>query len=81
MGDISIDLDVRGEGVILTGLTIGQQGPGFALNLVADDDGNPTGVAPTTTVCIPLLDWDDLERPDTITVTIEPGDHLNGPDA
>lgn len=46
-----------------------------------DDDGNPTGVAPTTTVCIPLLDWDDLGRPDTITVTIEPGDHLNGPDA
>ena len=46
-----------------------------------DDDGNPTGVAPTTTVCIPMLDWDDLERPDTITVTIEPGDRLNGPDA
>ena len=42
MGDISIDLDVRGEGVILTGLTVGQEGPGFALNLVADDDGNPS---------------------------------------
>ena len=42
-----------------------------------DDDGNPTGVAPTTTIRIPRLGWYDLERPTTITVTIEPGDHLN----
>lgn len=42
MDDISIDLDVRGEGTILTGLTIGHEGPGFVLNLVADDDGNPS---------------------------------------
>ena len=34
-----------------------------------------------TTVCIPLIDWDDLDRPDTITVTIEPGDRLNQEDA
>ena len=47
-----------------------------------DDDGDhPTGVPPTTTVCVPSLDWEDLDRPDTITVTIEPGDHLNGTDA
>ena len=46
-----------------------------------DDDGDhPTGVTPTT-VCIPLIDWDDLDRPDTITVTIEPGDRLNQEDA
>ena len=42
MDDIGIDLDVRGEDVILTGLTVGQEGPGFVLNLVADDDGNPS---------------------------------------
>ena len=47
-----------------------------------DDDGDhPTGVTPTTAVRVPLLDWEDLDRPDTITVTIAPGDHLNGPDA
>ena len=45
------------------------------------DTGRPAGVTPVTTVCIPRLDWDDLDRPDTITVTIAPGDHLNGPDA
>ena len=44
-----------------------------------DDDGDhPTGVPPTTTVCVPSLDWEDLDRPDTITVTIEPGDTLTG---
>ena len=47
-----------------------------------DDDGDhPTGGTHTTTVRVPLLDWEDLGRPTTITVTIEPGDHLNGPDA
>ena len=30
-----------------------------------------------TTISIRRSDYDDMGRPDTITVTIEPGDHLN----
>ena len=55
-----------------------------AVYVTPTDDGDTdrsTDFAPATTVCIPLIDWDDLDRPDTITVTIAPGDHLNGPDA
>ena len=48
-----------------------------AVYVTPTDDGD----TPVTMVCIPLLDWDDLDRPDTITVTIEPGDHLDGTDA
>ena len=48
-----------------------------AVYVTPTDDGD----TPVTTVCIPLIDWDDLDRPDTITVTIAPGDHLNGTDA
>ena len=48
-----------------------------AVYVTPTDDGD----TPVTMVCIPLLDWDDLDCPDTITVTIEPGDHLNGTDA
>lgn len=42
-------------------------------------DADEPGDIPTRTA-IALDTWADLGRPDTITVTIEPGDHLN-PDA
>ena len=42
---------------------------------------DPADIGTGTAVDLPTADWEDLGRPDTITVTIEPGDHLNGPDA
>ena len=35
------------------------------------------GEAPTHTVYVERAAWRDMGEPDTITVTIEPGDHLN----
>lgn len=32
---------------------------------------------PDRTLDLPVADWHDLGEPDTITVTIEPGDKLN----
>ena len=42
-----------------------------------DDTGDPY----CTAIDLPAAYWEDFGRPDTITITIEPGDHLNGPDA
>ena len=35
------------------------------------------GEAPTHSVYVERVAWRDMGEPDTITVTIEPGDHLN----
>ena len=35
------------------------------------------GEAPTHTVYVERVAWRDMGEPDTITVTIEPGDRLN----
>ena len=47
----------------------------------AYDPDIASGEAPTHTVYVERVAWRDMGEPDTITVTIEPGDHLNGPDA
>ena len=46
----------------------------------AYDPDIASGEAPTHTVYVERVAWRDMGEPDTITVTIEPGDHLNNRD-
>lgn len=41
--------------------------------------GEPDAGTVTTSVTISVADWRDLGEPTTLTVTIVPGDTLNGP--
>ena len=43
----------------------------------AHDPDLAAGEAPTHTVYVERVAWRDMGEPDTITATIEPGDHLN----
>ena len=43
----------------------------------AYDPDIAAGEAPTHTVYVERVAWRDMGAPDTITVTIEPGDRLN----
>lgn len=44
-----------------------------------DDEEGEYGGVPLTELTLTVDDWDEMGRPDIVTVSIKPGDHLNLP--